>query len=54
MQKTILPIFIALIYGYADPDIVILGGSVALKIEGFVEGFVEEVENLVKRKKYME
>ena len=31
-----------------DPDIVILGGSVALKIEGFVE----EVENLVKEKVY--
>ena len=44
--KNYLANFIALIYGYADPDIVILGGSVALKIEGFVE----EVENLVKGK----
>ena len=44
--KNYLANFIALIYGYADPDIVILGGSVALKIEGFVE----EVENLVKEK----
>ena len=46
--KNYLANFIALIYGYADPDIVILGGSVALKIEGFVE----EVENLVKEKVY--
>ena len=46
--KNYLANFIALIYGYADPDIVILGGSVALKIEGFVE----EVEALVKEKVY--
>lgn len=37
---------IAAIYAFLDPDIVILGGSVALKIEGFVE----EVETLVKSK----
>lgn len=46
--KNYLANFIALIYGFADPDIVILGGSVALKIEGFVE----EVEALVKEKVY--
>ena len=38
--------FIAGIYNLTDPDIVILGGSVAIKIEGFVE----EVEVLVKSK----
>ena len=36
------------IYNLTDPDIVILGGSVAIKIEGFVE----EVEVLVKSKVY--
>lgn len=46
--KNYLANFIALIYGFADPDIVILGGSVALKIDGFVE----EVEALVKEKVY--
>lgn len=46
--KNYLANFIALIYGFADPDIVILGGSVALKINGFVE----DVENLVKEKVY--
>lgn len=46
--KNYLANYIAFIYGYADPDIVILGGSVALKIKGFVE----EVENLVKNKVY--
>ena len=40
--------FIAGIYNLTDPDIVILGGSVAIKIEGFVE----EVEVLVKSKVY--
>ena len=40
--------FIAGIYNLTDPDIVILGGSVAIK----VEGFVEEVEALVKSKVY--
>ncbi len=44
--KTYLANFIAFIYAYMDPDIVILGGSVALK----VPGFVEEVESLVKNK----
>ena len=46
--KNYLANFIAFIYAYADPDIVILGGSVALKIDGFVE----EVEELVKQKLY--
>lgn len=46
--KNYLANYIAFIYGYADPDIVILGGSVALKIKGFAE----EVEALVKNKVY--
>ena len=46
--KEYLANFIAFIYAYADPDIVILGGSVALKIDGFVE----EVESLVASKVY--
>ena len=46
--KTHLANFIAGIYNLTDPDIVILGGSVAIK----VEGFVEEVETLVKSKVY--
>lgn len=46
--KNYLANFIAFIYAFADPEIVILGGSVALKIEGFVE----EVEELVKSKVY--
>lgn len=37
---------IAIIYAFLDPDIVILGGSVALKIPGFVE----EVESRVRSK----
>ena len=37
---------IAIIYAFLDPDIVILGGSVALKIPGFVE----DVEMRVKSK----
>lgn len=44
--KNYLANFIAFIYAFADPEIVILGGSVALK----VDGFVEEVEHLVKEK----
>lgn len=44
--KNYLANYIAIIYGFADPDIVILGGSVSLK----VAGFVEEVEALVKEK----
>lgn len=48
--KTHLANFIAGIYNLTDPDIVILGGSVAIK----VEGFVEEVEALVKSKVYEE
>ena len=40
--------FIAAIYNLVDPDIVILGGSVAIK----VDGCVQEVEELVKSKVY--
>lgn len=39
---------IAIIYAFMDPQIVILGGSVAIKIDGFVE----EVERRVKEKVY--
>ena len=39
---------IAIIYGFIDPDIVVLGGSVAIKIEGFGE----EVEARVKGRVY--
>lgn len=46
--KNYLANFIAFIYAFADPEIVILGGSVALKIDGFVE----DVETLVKTKVY--
>ena len=46
--KVHLANFIAAIYNLTDPDIVILGGSVAIK----VEGFVQEVEELVKSKVY--
>ena len=46
--KEYLANFISFIYAFADPDIVILGGSVALKIEGFTE----EIESLVKTKVY--
>lgn len=46
--KNYLANIIGAVYGFLDPDIVILGGSVALKIEGFVE----EVEALVKEKVY--
>lgn len=44
--KNYLANYIAIVYAYADPEIVILGGSVALKIDGFAE----EVETLVKEK----
>ena len=46
--KVHLANFIAAIYNFVDPDIVILGGSVAIKIDGFVQ----EVEELVKSKVY--
>lgn len=46
--KVHLANFIAAIYNLVDPDIVILGGSVAIK----VNGFVQEVEELVKSKVY--
>lgn len=46
--KLYLANFIAAIQAYIDPGIFILGGSVALKIDGFVE----EVEELVKAKVY--
>lgn len=46
--KEYLANYIGIVYGYADPEIVILGGSVALK----VDGFVEEVEALAKEKVY--
>lgn len=37
---------LAMIYAFIDPQIIILGGSVALKIKGFVE----EVEELTKQR----
>lgn len=40
--------FIAILYAVLDPDVFVLSGSVALKIEGFVE----KVETLVKDKVY--
>lgn len=46
--KKYLANFIAFIYAFADPEIVILGGSVAIKIDGFVE----DVESRVKCKVY--
>ncbi|MFR2129091.1 MAG: ROK family protein [Eubacterium ventriosum] len=46
--KEYLANFIGVVYGYADPEIVILGGSVALKIDGFLE----EVEALAKERVY--
>lgn len=39
---------LAAVYALLDPDIIILGGSVAIKIEGFVE----EVEQKVKERCY--
>ena len=44
--KSYLTDYIAIVYAYADAESVILGGSVALKIDGFAE----EVETLVKEK----
>lgn len=44
--KVYLANFIATIVALSDPGIIILGGSVALKIDGFVE----EVETLVKER----
>lgn len=46
--KEYLANFMGVVYGYADPEIVILGGSVALKIDDFVE----EVEALAKERVY--
>ena len=46
--KEYLANFIGVVYGYADPEIVILGGYVALKIDEFVE----EVEALAKERVY--
>ena len=46
--KELLANYLAGIQAYIDPDIIILGGSVALKIDGFVE----EVEQLTKQKVY--
>ena len=46
--KLYLANFIAGIQAFIDPEIIILGGSVALKIDGFVK----EVESLVKEKVY--
>ncbi len=44
--KVYLANFIAMLYATVDPGVVILGGSVALKIDGFVK----DVETLVKDK----
>lgn len=46
--KEYLANHIAATYAFLDPDIVILGGSVALKIDGFVQ----DVEQRVKEKVY--
>lgn len=46
--KDYLSTFIAMVYAFNDPDIVILGGSVAMK----TPGFVEDVEARVKEKVY--
>lgn len=46
--KQYLANYIAGVIGFAGPDIIILGCSVALKIDGFVQ----EVEELVKTKVY--
>lgn len=40
--------FLGILYGVLDPDIFVLGGSVALK----VPRFVEEIEERVKEKVY--
>lgn len=44
--KEYLANFIAMLIAVTDPEIVILGGSVAMKIDGFVK----DVENRVKKK----
>lgn len=46
--KEYLANHIAATYAFLDPDIIILGGSVALKIDGFVQ----DVEQRVKEKVY--
>lgn len=46
--KEYLANLIAIIYGIIDPDIVVLGGSVALKIDGFIE----DIEQRVRTKVY--
>ena len=46
--KVYLANYIAGLQAFVDPEMIILGGSVALKIPGFVE----EVESLVKEKVY--
>ena len=48
VAKEYLANTIAIIYAFVDPEIVILGGSVAIKIPGFVE----DVEQRVKTKVY--
>lgn len=40
--------FLGILYGVLDPDLFVLGGSVALKIPGFIE----EIEQRVKTKVY--
>lgn len=46
-SRDMLADFIAGIYGYTDPDIVILGGSVAMKTPGFAEDMEERVRKKV-------
>ena len=46
--KLCLANYIAGVIGFADPDVILLGGSVALK----TEGFVQEVGELAKDKVY--
>ncbi len=46
--KNYLANAIAMLYAVLDPEVVVLGGSVALKIDGFVQ----DVEKLVKEKVY--
>ena len=46
--KLYLANYLAGLQGFIDPDIIILGGSVALK----TEGFVEEGEEMVRQKVY--
>lgn len=40
--------FLGILYGVLDPDLFVMGGSVALKIPGFIQ----EIENRVKEKVY--